>query len=134
MRRERGKQAAGAAPGGARGAAKGKGPGRAPAEGEAAAGWRWLDLLGEAAEGLPADLSRGLPGRRVERQLAELPGFRVETGEDGLRWIVGRLPLGGIGAALAAANFVWMLVYHLGAPAVVLVRVSSAGELQVDVR
>jgi hypothetical protein len=158
MRRERGEEGAGAAraevPGhrrGRTGAAGVGGPGAGggggaatgesrggPAEGgqapAPAPGWRWIDLLGDVAEELPVDLGRPAGGRGVERRLAGLPGFGVETGEDGLRWIVGRLPLGGVGAALGAANFTWALVYHLGAPAVLVVRVSSAGELQVEVR
>jgi hypothetical protein len=96
--------------------------------------WRWVDLLGEAAEGLPANLRRRLSDRGITQRLAELKGFELDPGEDGHLWISGRLALGGVGAALAAANFTWMLVYHFGAPAVLLVRVGSAGELQVEVR
>ena len=114
---------------------KGKRPSRAATKKKrSAASRRWTDLLGDVAEKLPADLRRRLGGGQIEQRLAELPKFGLKTGKDGLRWIVERLPLGRIGAALAAANFVWMLVYHLGAPAVLLVQVSSADELHVEVQ
>jgi hypothetical protein len=94
----------------------------------------WSELLEHAGEVPPAQPGRRL-GRGLTARLAEeLPGFAVRTGEDGLSWIAGRMALGGIGVALAAASYPWMLVHRFGAPAVLLLRVSSAGELQVDVR